>query len=105
MSGRAHGVAKTAAGAVEAIRVLLVAKRSRRGVRIKSLNQVRHVGFTAPDDLRERFRGVSRGTLARQAAALCLTAAAAPSPRPPSSPCKPWGGGSWPDISWFDSGR
>lgn len=72
LSGRAGGVAKTADGAVEAIRVLLVAKRSGREVRIKSLNQIRHLGFTAPDDLRERFRGVSRGTLARQAAALRL---------------------------------
>ena len=72
LSGRARGVAKTADGAVEAIRVLLVAKRSGRDVRIKSLNQIRHLGFTAPDELRERFRGVSRDTLARQAAALRL---------------------------------
>jgi transposase len=72
LSGRARGVAKTADGAVEAIRVLLVAKRSGRDVRIKSLNQIRHLGFTAPDELRERLRGVSRDTLARQAAALRL---------------------------------
>jgi transposase len=34
------------------------------------LNQIRHLGFTAPDDLRERLRGVPRGQLARTAAAL-----------------------------------
>jgi transposase len=39
-------------------------------VRIKCLNQIRHLGFTAPDELRERFRGVTVDTLARQAAAL-----------------------------------
>src|SRR5918994_4048218 len=58
LSGRAQGVAKTADGNVEAIRVLLVAYRSGREARTKCLNQLRHLGFTAPDDLRERFRGV-----------------------------------------------
>jgi transposase len=70
LSGRAAGVAKTADGNVEAIRALLVAHRSGRDVRIKCLNQIRHLGFTAPDELRERFRGVTVDTLARQAAAL-----------------------------------
>ena len=70
LSGRAAGVAKTADGNVEAIRALLVANRSGRDARIKCLNQIRHLGFTAPDELRERFRGVTVDTLARQAAAL-----------------------------------
>ena len=70
LSGRARGVAKTADGNVEAIRVLLVAYRSGRDVRIKCLNQLRHLGFCAPDDLRERFRGVTVNSLARDAAAL-----------------------------------
>ena len=39
-------------------------------MRIKYLNQIRHLGFTAPDDLRERLRGVHRDQLARTAAAL-----------------------------------
>src|SRR5438552_2057035 len=60
LSGRASGIAKTADGDVEAIRVLLVARRSGRDVRIKYLNQIRHLGFTAPDDLREQLRGVHR---------------------------------------------
>ena len=70
VSGRATAVAKTADGNVEAIRVLLVAYRSGRDTRIKCLNQLRHLGFTAPDELRERFRGVRVDVLARQAAGL-----------------------------------
>jgi len=70
LSGRASGVAKTADGDVEAIRVLLVARRSGRDVRIKYLNQIRHIGFTAPDELRERLRGVPAEHLARTAALL-----------------------------------
>ena len=70
LSGRASGIAKSADGDVEAIRALLVARRSARDVRIKYLNQIRHLGFTAPDDLRERFRGVHRDRLARTAASL-----------------------------------
>ena len=58
LSGRASGIAKSADGDVEAIRVLMVARRSGRDVRIKYLNQIRHLGFTAPDELRERLRDV-----------------------------------------------
>jgi transposase len=50
--------------------VLLVARRSSRDVRIKYLNQIRHLGFTAPDELRERLRGVPPEHLARVAASL-----------------------------------
>ncbi len=70
LSGRAHGVGKTADGNVEAIRVLMIAFRSGRESRTKCLNQLRHLGFCAPDDLRERFRDVTVDTLARTAAAL-----------------------------------
>src|SRR5438132_1288397 len=70
LSGRARAIAKTADGHVEAIRALVVAKRSARDMRIKMLNQIRHLGFTAPDQLRERFRGVPRSSLAERAAAL-----------------------------------
>ena len=70
LSGRARGVAKTADGNVEAMRALLVAKRSGREARIMCLNQIRHLGFTAPDELRERFRSAPRSALAAQAAAL-----------------------------------
>ena len=70
LSGRAQGVGKTKDGNVEAIRVLVVAKRSGRSTKIKTLNQIRHLSFTASDDLRERLKGCSRQHLAREAAAL-----------------------------------
>jgi len=70
LSGRASGIAKSADGDVEAIRALLVARRSGRNVRVKYLNQIRHLGFTAPDELRERLRGVPVDQLAATAAAL-----------------------------------
>jgi transposase len=70
LSGRAAAVAKTADGNVEAIRTLLVAYRSGREARTKCLNQLRHLGFCAPDELRERFRGVTVVGLAREAASL-----------------------------------
>jgi transposase len=68
--GRARGLAKTRTGNVEAIRALNVARRSARSVRVKSMNQIRHLGFTAPDDLRERLHGVHRNHLGATAAAL-----------------------------------
>ena len=74
LSGRASGIAKTADGDVEAIRVLVVARRSGRNVRVKYLNQIRHLVFTAPDELRERLRDVHRDRLARTAASLRPTA-------------------------------
>jgi transposase len=70
LSGRASGIAKSADGDVEAIRALLVARRSGRNVRVKYLNQIRHLGFTAPDELRERLRDVPADQLAHTAAAL-----------------------------------
>jgi transposase len=69
-SGRACGAAKTRDGNVEAIRALMVAKRSARSTKIKSLNQIRHLVFTAPDELRGRLKGCSREHLAAEAAAL-----------------------------------
>jgi transposase len=70
LSGRAAGIAKHADGNVEAIRALLIAQRSSRQTRARCLNQIRHLGFTAPDSLREQFRDVPKTRLARQAAAL-----------------------------------
>jgi transposase len=76
LSGRASGIAKTADGNAEAIRALLIAKRSARDTRIRCLNQIRHLGVTAPDDLRARLRGVSRRRLAHTAAAFRPTVGA-----------------------------
>jgi transposase len=70
LSGRAAGRAKTADGRVEAIRALLVAKRSARDVRIKTLNQIRHLSFTGPDDLRTQLAAVSAGELGAHCARL-----------------------------------
>ena len=69
-SGRAFGRAKTRDGNVEAIRALVVARRSARSARTKSLNQIRHLGFTGPDDLRERLHGLSSEQVAMHAASL-----------------------------------
>ena len=63
LSGRAQGQAKTRDGAVEAIRVLLVAKRSARQARGKAIMQMRHLGFTAPDQLRCQLKGLSVSAL------------------------------------------
>jgi transposase len=70
LSGRARGIAKTADGNVEAMRALLIAKRSGREARITCLNQIRHLSFTAPDQLREQFGRLPRTALAAHAAAL-----------------------------------
>jgi transposase len=67
--GRARGHAKSRAGNVEAIRALNVARRSARSMRTATMNQIRHLGFTAPDDLREHLHGVSRDHLGAEAAA------------------------------------
>ncbi len=70
LSGRATGLAKSKDGPVEAIRALLVARRSARNHRISALVQMRHLVFTAPQPLRERFFGLSKTELVNQAAAL-----------------------------------
>ena len=49
-------VPKTRDGRVEEIRILLVARRSAREQRIQTLNQLRHLIFTAPEPIRCRFK-------------------------------------------------
>lgn len=70
LSGRAQGAGKTKDGNVEAIRVLMVALRSCRSTKTKTLNQIRHLSFTAPDELRERLKTQTRQDLGAAAAAL-----------------------------------
>jgi len=53
-SGRAAGMPKGRDGAVEAIRTLMVAKRSARNERTQAINQARALIVTGPDDLRAR---------------------------------------------------
>ena len=55
---------------MEAIRALLVARRSARDHRIATLVQMRHLVFTAPQQLRDRFFGLSKTQLVKQAAGL-----------------------------------
>jgi len=54
-SGRARGAPKGRDGAVEAIRALVVARRSAAGERTPTINQARALILTGPDDLRARF--------------------------------------------------
>jgi transposase len=70
MSGRAKGHAKSKDGAVEAIRVLVSAKRSARQARVKALTQMRHLTVTAPDQLRCRLKGLTVPTLVAEGAEL-----------------------------------
>jgi transposase len=69
-SGRARGLAKTRDGNVEAIRALLVTRRSSRAMRVKTLCQIRHLTFTGPDELRARLQDLSPIMLPREAAAM-----------------------------------
>jgi transposase len=70
LGGRAKSISKSKDGAVEAIRVLVVAKRSARGARVKALTQMRHLVITAPDQLRCRLKGMTVAALTAEAARL-----------------------------------
>ena len=70
LSGRARGHAKSGTGPVEALRALLVAKRSARSIRIRTAGQLRHLVITAPDDLRVQLAGLTTKALVSRAAAL-----------------------------------
>ena len=61
---------KSRDGAVEAIRVLVVAKRSARQARVKALIQMRHLGYSAPEQLRCRLKGLSVPALVAEGAKL-----------------------------------
>jgi transposase len=54
-SGRARGAPKGRDGQVEAIRALMVAKRTARSERIQTINQARSLVMTGPDGIRARF--------------------------------------------------
>jgi len=69
-SGDAAGQAKTRTGAVEAIRVLRIARSSAIHDRTQALNQMRALVSTAPDDLRQELRGLTAYRLIAAAAAL-----------------------------------
>ncbi|HEY3952152.1 MAG TPA: IS110 family transposase [Streptosporangiaceae bacterium] len=76
-SGRAHGAPKGRDGTVEAIRALMVTRRSATGERTQTINQARALIVTGPDDLRTRF--------ARHAVADLAAGLASLRPRPGST--------------------
>jgi transposase len=69
-SGRARGAPKGRDGAVEAVRALMVAKRSARAERTQAVNQARALVLTGPDDLRARFAGHTPAALVSGMASL-----------------------------------
>ena len=68
LSGEASVTPKSRNGPVEQIRVLMVARRSAREQRIQSLNQLRHLVFTAPEEIRVRFKDRYKTGLVTEAA-------------------------------------
>jgi transposase len=78
LSGRASGAPRGRDGAVEAIRALMVAKRSARQERTQAVNQARALIMTGPEELRARF--------ARRSPAQLIAAIAALRPRPGDVP-------------------
>jgi len=78
LSGTATTTPKSRDGAVEQMRVLLVARRSARQQRIQTLNQLRHLVFTAPEPIRVRFKDRYKIGLVTEAANM--------RPRPDSDP-------------------
>ena len=73
-SGRARGAPRGRDGSVEAIRALMVAKRSATGERTRTINQARALILTGPDELRIRW--------ARHSAAALIAEIAVLRPRP-----------------------
>jgi transposase len=68
LSGEASVTPKTRNGAVEQMRVLLVARRSARTQRIQTLNQLRHLVFCGPEPIRIRFKDRYKTGLVSEAA-------------------------------------
>jgi transposase len=68
LSGEATVTPKSRDGRVEEMRILLVARRSARQQRIQSLNQLRHLVFTAPESIRIRFKDRPKTGLVSEAA-------------------------------------
>ena len=69
-SGRARGAPKGRDGQVEAIRALMVAKRTARSERTQTINQARSLIVTGPDDLRARFTKHTPADLVAELASL-----------------------------------
>jgi transposase len=70
LSGVARGLPKSRDGNVEAIRVLMISRRSAVDARIETLNQLRHLVFTASPEIRRKFTGLTPIALTNKAAVL-----------------------------------
>ncbi len=70
LTGTATGTPKTRDGNIEAIRVLSVARRSGASEWIQIINQIRHLCFTGPEEIRRRFDDLSPIMLVRTTARL-----------------------------------
>src|SRR5438034_5716514 len=70
LSGRAAGAPKGRDGQVEAIRALMVAKRTARAQRTQTINQARALLITGPDGIRTRFTGQTPAGLVAELAVL-----------------------------------
>ncbi len=70
LSGRATGIPKNRDGAVEAVRVLRIARRSAVKARTQAMNQIRGLLVSAPAILREQTTGLDRAALIRTLARL-----------------------------------
>jgi transposase len=68
LSGEEAGEPKSADGRVEMIRVLRAARRSAVKARAQAANQLQAMRVTAPEELRQRLRGLSAGELVQTAA-------------------------------------
>ena len=68
LSGEASVTPKRRNGPAEQIRVLMVVRRSARQQRIQTLNQLRHLVFTAPEPIRVRFKDRYKTGLVTEAA-------------------------------------
>lgn len=70
LSGSARVVPKTRNGPVEQMRILMVARRSARSQRIETLNQLRHLVFTGPEQIRAKFKDRPKTGLVTEVAKL-----------------------------------
>jgi transposase len=70
LSGTASVTPKRRDGTVEQMRVLMIARRSARMQRNQTLNQLRQIVITGPDEIRTRFKDRYKTGLVTEAAAM-----------------------------------
>ena len=80
LAGTASGTPKHRTGAVEAIRSLRVARRSAVKARTEAITQLHGLVVAAPDEVRDRLRGLKARALVRNCARL--------RPLTPTTPCE-----------------